>query len=513
FSTDSSTTGTVVVSNANTYTGPTTISGGILSTNLLANGGVASGIGMSSNDAANLVLNGGTLQYTGPAVTIDRNFSLPQGSSSGGTLDASGTGALTITGNVTGGTTGTKYLYLTGTNTDANTLSGAIADGSGSTTRLYKTGTGTWALSGNNTYSNSTNVNEGVLLLNSANALPGGIGSSGGTSALLINGGVVGLGHGDFSRDVGTGVDEVRFSGSGGFAAYGADRAVNLGGAGATVTWNVGYFLPTDSSLILGAATADHMVDFQNPINLTGGDRTIQVNNGSAAVDAKISGEISGTAGIGNVVKTGDGTLLLTANNTYTGTTTISAGTLLVDGSLADSAVSVNGGVLGGSGVVNGSVVVASGANLAPGNSPGSLELGSALNLQSGSTLVIELGGTTFTLNGTEQYDRVKVTGATTLAGALNVSLIDAFTPNAGDLFGIVDATGGLTGTFGNYAEGDTVLTSGGVIVKITYLGNVTDSTVSQTGGSDVVLYAVPEPASMALLLLGGGLALLRRRR
>jgi fibronectin-binding autotransporter adhesin len=57
--------GRVVLSGTNTYTGVTMISGGTLQTNLLADGGSNSGIGASSNVAANLVLNGGTLRYTG----------------------------------------------------------------------------------------------------------------------------------------------------------------------------------------------------------------------------------------------------------------------------------------------------------------------------------------------------------------------------------------------------------------------------------------------------------------
>ena len=50
---------------ANAYTGVTTISGGTLSVGTLANGGSASDIGAASSSATNLVLNGGTLQYTG----------------------------------------------------------------------------------------------------------------------------------------------------------------------------------------------------------------------------------------------------------------------------------------------------------------------------------------------------------------------------------------------------------------------------------------------------------------
>ena len=68
--------GTLTLTGANTYSGVTTVSGGILSTNLLPDGGVAGGIGNSSNIAANLVLNGGMLQYTGPTTSTNRLFTL-----------------------------------------------------------------------------------------------------------------------------------------------------------------------------------------------------------------------------------------------------------------------------------------------------------------------------------------------------------------------------------------------------------------------------------------------------
>jgi len=205
------------------------------------------------------------------------------------------------------------------------TLSGVI---DGATGNLIKSGAGTLALSAatGNTYGGSTTVSAGVLQLNSANALPGGIGATGGTSALTLAGGAVGLGNGNFNRGLGTGVDQVQFTGSGGFAAYTADRAVNLGGASAGVTWNAGSFVPVGSALILGAATADTTVDFQNPIDLNGANRTIQVDDGPALVEGKISGAISGIGG--GIVKTGTGVLALSGVNTYDGGTAVNGGTL-----------------------------------------------------------------------------------------------------------------------------------------------------------------------------------------
>ena len=72
--------GTSVLSGANTYSGGTTLDGGVLSVSTLANGGQASGIGNSGSAAANLTVNSGsTLRYTGSSVTINRNFDLSNG--------------------------------------------------------------------------------------------------------------------------------------------------------------------------------------------------------------------------------------------------------------------------------------------------------------------------------------------------------------------------------------------------------------------------------------------------
>src|SRR5205823_2978254 len=91
---------TVILNAANTYSGTTTVkNGGVLSTSLLANGGTASNLGQSSNAATNLVVDGGTLQYTGPAASTDRLFTLSQ---NGGTLGASGNGAVNTTGTLGG---------------------------------------------------------------------------------------------------------------------------------------------------------------------------------------------------------------------------------------------------------------------------------------------------------------------------------------------------------------------------------------------------------------------------
>lgn len=196
------------------------------------------------------------------------------------------------------------------------------------TLNFIQTGVGTTILAGTNTYSGNTYVHGGVLRLDSANAVPGGIGNTGGTSSLIVEGGVIGLGAGDFSRSLGSGVSQVHFTGSGGFAAYGADRTVNLGGAAIPDTLRYGNagFVPDGSSLILGSGDATHKLTFANPIDLSAFSQAIRVNNGPAAVEAELSGALSG---LGRLIKFGLGTLRLGVSNTQSGGIEIAEGRLI----------------------------------------------------------------------------------------------------------------------------------------------------------------------------------------
>jgi fibronectin-binding autotransporter adhesin len=262
----------------------------------------------------------------------------------GGAGSSLGLGATALTGAATLSPTtanltvasfsGARNLTLGGTAT-GNAVTGVIGTGSGT---LTKSNTGTWKLSGSNTYTGVTAVTGGMLRLDSANALPGGIGTTGGTSALTFNGGVIGLGAGDFTRSLASAgiVTGVNFTGPGGWAACGADRLVNLGGASDTIDWAIADTGFYGQTLILGAPTATHTVTLQNPLNLGTAARTVQADDGAAEIDGALSGLLFSTSTGGGLVKSGAGTLALTnAANTYTGATNISAGTLSV-GKLAD---------------------------------------------------------------------------------------------------------------------------------------------------------------------------------
>jgi autotransporter-associated beta strand protein len=175
--------GTAILTFANIYFGPTILNGGVLSVSNLANGGVASNIGRSTNAAANLVFNGGTLQYTGAGVSTDRQFTLGTG---GGTIDASGSGALNFTNTaaIAFSGTGPRALTLTGSNTATNTLAAVLGDSSGPSS-LIKAGVGRWVMTGANSYTGDTAINGGTLQVSADNNLGAA------TGVLSFNGGTL----------------------------------------------------------------------------------------------------------------------------------------------------------------------------------------------------------------------------------------------------------------------------------------------------------------------------------
>ena len=219
-----------------------------------------------------------------------------------------------------------------------------------------------------------------------------------------------------------------------------------------------------DASTVTGAEVCIDAgtLTFDAPDLDVAADVDVGADGGSVDTDGN-DGEISGTIfGDGGLTKTGLGTLLLSGSNTYLGQTFVNQGILTVNGRLGSAAdvFVAQGATLRGTGFINGRTFVS--GTLAPGNSPGTLTFGAPVIMNAPGTLRIEIDGTG-TGNGAGNYSRVIVQGAGntfTANGTLEPRLrgisapaTNSFTPTIGQTFKIVEATGGVTGTFTGLAQ------------------------------------------------------------
>jgi autotransporter-associated beta strand protein len=400
---------------------------------------------------------------------------------------------------------------------------------------LVKAGAGTLVLTnGNNVNLTSpTVINSGVLRATPGLSLPAG--------ELQLRGGVYEIsGVTTFTRNVTRGLGAVNWSGvdnlnakigqdqgSGGFAAFGSDVVIDLNNAGpTTLAWEDAGFVNSGHALVFGSRTADRSITWSDNLSLSAIQQVVNYNarelrvndNPNSNTDlARISGVISGSVQ-NDLLKTGSGRLELTGANTYTGSTIIHEGSLTVNnpGTIASSFLTDvrSGGTLGGTGTV-GPVSVAPNGTLAPGSDLTNTGILSVLapNANSavtftapGARLSIQIGGTTAGTN----YDQIAATGGVSLNGAaLQGSLLNNFTPGPNDLFFIIinDGTDAVSGQF---AEGNLVFLDFQAF-NISYEGDSATNSIS--GGNDVVLQLVPEPATGALGALGVILLAARRRR
>ena len=192
-------------------------------------------------------------------------------------------------------------------------------------------------------------------------------------------------------------------------------------------------------------------LSFDGAVNTASG--LITVNNALAANDFSSLGVINVNNGgtltnsVSNLILGGGSRTTVNSGGSIQllpGTSLELLGALLVNNGQVNGPVDVNFGSLAkGTGSYT-TVSVFDGGKFAPGNSPGLVTISSTYTQADGSTLLAEIGGTT---KGT-QYDSLAVTGAATLDGTLDVSLINGFVPASGNSFEVLHANGGIFGAF-----------------------------------------------------------------
>ncbi|EKR1477226.1 fibronectin-binding autotransporter adhesin ShdA [Salmonella enterica subsp. enterica serovar 4,[5],12:b:-] len=452
----------LIVTGDNTYSGGTTISGGTLTadhadslgTGAVANSGVLqvgegelentlSGSGsLVKTGTGELTLSGdntysGGTTITGGTLTADHADSLGSGDidnsgvlkvgegdlentlSGSGSLVKTGTGELTLSGGndysggttIIGGTLTADHADSLGTGAVAN--SGVLQVGEGELENtlsgsgsLVKTGTGELTLSGDNSYSGGTTIIGGTLTADHADSL--------GTGA-VANSGVLQVGEGELENTL---------SGSGSLVKTGTGE-LTLSGDN---TYSGG------TTIAGGTLTADHADSLGTGAIANSG--VLQVGEG------ELENTLSGS---GSLVKTGTGELTLSGDNSYSGATTITDGTLI-----AANVNALGSGNIDNSGTLmldaNGTFELANitthtGATTA-------LAAGSTLDAgqftqEDGSTLSIDLGAAT--------DDAVITADSVTLGGTLNVtgigSVTDSWTPEA-YTYTLIDSDSAITSDF-----------------------------------------------------------------
>jgi autotransporter-associated beta strand protein len=498
-------TGTLNLNGLNTYTGVTSVnSTGGIATPFLADIGQASGIGKGvatddASNAASLVFGAATsgfISYTGTSsISINRLFTLAATSAglAGQIANNSPNNSALIlnnTGAVRFNSTFAQTLLLGGTSTGDSQLFPKLTNNGALATGLNKTSTGVWVIANqNNDYTGATTIGTGgttgagtLRFIGTALPTTSPVVFSAPTTA---TGGVLEM-SGSFTRTLAAsavaGASTVTWAAGtslgGGFAASDSKLTVAIGGLATPtpLTWGSGGFMTSTGNLILSSPTALSEVEFTNAVNLGGSVRPIDIgDNLNTYTDyATISGVLSGAGG--GLSKSGTGMLHLTGLSSYTGTTTVAAGALVVS-SLGDSSVAGSLSNVGAasnaltSAVLLGNASTTGGTLIYVGHGETS-DRAIQLNTTTGSTLLYADGSGPLVLRNVQ--NSAAVTGTKILALRGGSTFANEITSNLSN-----DGTGGVLSILHD-APGTWILSGNN-----NFSGTVTNSLGSLGLGSD----------------------------
>ncbi|MGB8352334.1 MAG: PEP-CTERM sorting domain-containing protein, partial [Chthoniobacteraceae bacterium] len=238
-------------------------------------------------------------------------------------------------------------------------------------------------------------------------------------------------------------INSLEFTGTGSTAAT---TSVTIGGTNTLTVMAGGTNGNTaGSGIVVDAGSAAHTISS----NVALGSSQMWTVNGSPLT---VSGTVSDGGHTFGLTKSGTGTLILSASETYTGATVVGSGTLEVDGSLSgSSAVTVDVATLSGTGNIGGSVALTGTSNLSSvgtltvgslgvaglGNtiSSGTVDATGGTNLSAGSGLAVNgtlSGGTVTTGSG------ATLSGTGTITAAVTVSAGGVTSPGSGSTPGVL---------------------------------------------------------------------------
>ncbi|MEA1648691.1 autotransporter domain-containing protein [Nitrospirillum sp. BR 11164] len=266
---------------------------------------------------------------------------------------------------------------------------------------------------------------------------------------------------------------------------------------------------------VAGTITAPVTVSGGNVSVASGGtivsSQPVQVTGGSLSISGNVNApvQVSGTTVSASQIASATPVMTVDAGGTISQSVTVAAGKVSMNGTISGNVAIGSGGALRGAGVVTGQASVA--GILAPGNSPGTLTFTNGLTQGAQSVLSIDIDGTG-TGKGAGNYSRVLVTGGSYVIGSgavlqpnlrgMTGSASNTYTPGLGTDFTIVQAAGGVTGTFAGITQPASGLLAGTRFTAL-YGSNAIDLYVTPTYGSLASLGASANQQTMGRVVAG----------